>query len=93
MILVVKDNGKSFAAYMSDLLTRCKVQKVVLHSLLSGVHTLANKNNDDEVGFTQEILRFNDNVGVAADKIEEDNMSDNTEAFQVDLVKITSLKK
>jgi len=88
LILVVKDNGKSFAAYMSDLLTRCKVQKVVLHSLLSGVHTLANKNNDDEAGFTQEILRFNDNVGVAADKIEEDNMSDNTEAFQVELLKL-----
>ena len=30
-MMVVKDNGKSFSLYISDLLTRCKVQKVVLH--------------------------------------------------------------
>ena len=31
LVLIVKDNGKSFALYILDLLVRCKLQKVVLH--------------------------------------------------------------
>ena len=37
LILAVCDNGKAYATYISDLFGRCKVQKVVLHSLLAGV--------------------------------------------------------
>ena len=31
LILAVRDNGKAYATYISDLFARCKVQKVVLH--------------------------------------------------------------
>lgn len=41
LILVVRDNGKAFATYISDLFARCKVQKVVLHSLLAGVNDMS----------------------------------------------------
>ena len=54
LVSIVKANGKAFGLYMMDPLTRCKVQKVVLHSLLSGVHCLANINTD--CGFTQLVL-------------------------------------
>ena len=83
MIPVVKDNDKSFSSYISDLLMRSKAQKIVLHSLLSGLLAMDGKQlADDEVGFTQEILRFNDNVG-EEDCQEGPQMSDYTQAFQV----------
>ena len=56
------------------LLCLCKVQKVVLHNLLSGVHSLANMNMG-EGGFTKELLKFNEMEGL-------DDMSANTEAFK-----------
>lgn len=40
LVLVVQDNGKAFATYIADLFSRCKVQKVVLHSLLAGINDM-----------------------------------------------------
>ena len=82
LVVIVKENGKAFALYMLDLLSRCKVQKVVLHSLLAGVHNLANI-DVGEGGFTEELLKFND-----AELEETENISSNTEAFQVELLKL-----
>jgi hypothetical protein len=82
LVVIVKDNGKAFALYMMDLLGRCKVQKVVLHSLLAGVHSLANIEMG-EGGFTEELLKFND-----ADLEGTEEISSNTGAFQVELLKL-----
>jgi len=82
LVVIVKENGKAFALYTMDLLGRCKVQKVVLHSLLAGVHSLANIDMG-EGGFTEELLKFND---VDLDCVED--MSSNTGAFQVELLKL-----
>merc|ERR1711892_1626452 len=82
LVVIVKENGKAFALFMMDLLTRCKVQKVVLHSLLSGVHSLADMDMG-EGGFTKELLKFNDTEMGGLD-----DMSENTEAFQVELLKL-----
>jgi len=73
LVMVVKDNGKAFSLYMADLLARCKVQKVVLHSLLAGVHA----GLDESGGFTQEVLNFNSVEG-----------NEDTEAFLVALLKL-----
>jgi hypothetical protein len=40
LIYIVRDSGKGFACYIADLLSRCKVQKVVLHCVLSSVYNM-----------------------------------------------------
>ena len=82
LVLIVKDNGKSFALYILDLVVRCKLQKVVLHSLLTSVYQLARQDGQDS-SFTQQVLVFNDNTGGASSERSKD-----TEAFQVELLKL-----
>ena len=75
LILVVRDNNQAYATYISDLFSRCKVQKVVLHCLLAGVNDMkrgsnlfkqniqrnnAAKENLCNAGFTEDILKFNE---------------------------------
>ena len=74
LILVVRDNSQAYATYISDLFSRCKVQKVVLHCLLAGVNDMkrgsnlldpsmnrSNGNKDlSNIGFTEDILKFNE---------------------------------
>jgi hypothetical protein len=38
LALMVRDNGRAFATFIYDLFLRCKVQKVVLHTLLASVN-------------------------------------------------------
>ena len=85
LVLIVKDNGKSFALYILDLLVRCKLQKVVLHSLLTSVYQLASHDTQDD-SFTQQVLTFNDNTGGPGGG--ETERSKDTEAFQVELLKL-----
>jgi hypothetical protein len=40
LIYIVRDSGKGFACYIADLMSRCKVQKVVLHCVLSSVYDM-----------------------------------------------------
>ncbi|KDR16353.1 protein dopey-1 homolog isoform X2 [Zootermopsis nevadensis] len=77
LIYIVRDSGKGFACYIADLLSRCKVQKVVLHCVLSSVYNMKSIANSQEVQslksfsaedlpqqrtFTEEIVYFNDPV-------------------------------
>ena len=79
LVGIVKENGRAFALFTSDLLGRCKLQKVVLHSLLTGVHKLAGTGKPDaEKFYTEEILSFNEREGDCTD----------TEAFQGELLKL-----
>ena len=74
--MVVKDNGKHFATYINDLFLRCKVQKVVLHSLIASVHDMQNAPKVTSSSFTEDILSFNE-------------VSNNfSEAFQVQILKL-----
>ena len=76
LILVVKDNGKAYATYINDLFLRCKVQKVVLHSLIASVHDMQQSPKVTSSSFTEDILSFNE-------------VSDNfSEAFQVQILKL-----
>ena len=68
-VIIVKENGKAFALFMMELLTSHKIQKVVLHSLLSAVQSFANM-DIGEGGFT---FKFN-----ATEMGEFDDMSANT---------------
>jgi hypothetical protein len=40
LVYIVRDSGKGFACYIVDLMSRCKVQKVVLHCVLSSVYSM-----------------------------------------------------
>ena len=74
LILVVRDNSQAYATYISDLFSRCKVQKVVLHCLLAGVNDMKRESNyadpafkrngdhqhQSNIGFTEDILNFNE---------------------------------
>lgn len=48
LIYIVRDSGKGFACYIADLLSRCKVQKVVLHCVLSSVYNMKSIANSQE---------------------------------------------
>lgn len=59
---VVTDSPRGFIPYITDLLSKCKVQKCVLHSLLSTVHAISGNNStssQDPRTFTEEILDYN----------------------------------
>ena len=96
LILVVRDNGKGYATYISDLFSRCKVQKVVLHSLLAGVNDLKrrHKKKDAEmstrvVSFTEDILSFNEvNSCEGEDSLSLEKISNFSEASQVQLLRL-----
>lgn len=49
LIYIVRDSGKGFACYIADLLSRCKVQKVVLHCVLSSVYSMKTIANSQDV--------------------------------------------
>ncbi|GFS63491.1 protein dopey-1 [Nephila pilipes] len=63
LVGIVKDSGKSFASYLSDLLHRTKVQKTLLHCLAASVYDSQPKSfNEGEKNstFTETIVEFNE---------------------------------
>ncbi|XP_014214024.1 protein dopey-1 homolog isoform X2 [Copidosoma floridanum] len=90
LIPIVRDSGKGFSCYIMDLLTKCKVQKVALHCLVSSVLTMKNaqKDSDDIFTFTEEIVQFNDPVTENDVNKCKYRASDHTEAFQMQLLRL-----
>nr|CAD7456244.1 unnamed protein product [Timema tahoe] len=99
LILIVRDSGKGFACYIADLLSRCKVQKVVLHCVLSSVHSMKASASDTTVvttpnepsssrqTFTEEIVRFNDPLDERVRGCRF-RASEHTEGYQVQLLRL-----
>ncbi len=80
LVNVAKDSGRGFSTYISDLMSRCKVQKALLHCLLASVFNARQKppGHDESMNITEAIISFN-----------EENMDANTnETFQVKLLKL-----
>ncbi|KAJ8674892.1 hypothetical protein QAD02_010678 [Eretmocerus hayati] len=90
MIPIVRDSGKGFSNYIIDLLTKCKVQKVALHCLVSSVLTMKNaqRESDETSTFTEEIVQFNDPVTENDVNKCRYRASDHTEAFQMQLLRL-----
>lgn len=57
LISIVKEMGKGLASFIADLLIKCKVQKVVLHCVLTSVHHFTMRN---PTTVSDKILKFND---------------------------------
>lgn len=72
-----------------DLLTKCKVQKVALHCLVSSVLSMksAQKEYDEVFTFTEEIMLFNDPILESDINKCKYRASDHTEAFQIQLLR------
>ena len=80
LVNVVRDSGRSFAIYICDLLTKCKVQKALLHCVLASVYNARQKTAGEatEGNITEAIINFN-----------EEDMDNNTnETFQLKLLKL-----
>ena len=92
LISVVQDNGRAYATYIADLFSRCKVQKVVLHSLLAGINDMRDspkkKDEAEKMAFTDSVLSFNEiysnQHGVSA----SERISNYSEAFQVQVLRL-----
>lgn len=54
LLTLVKENSKGFSSYIADMLVKCKLQKILLHCLLTSVRDF-----DEELSFAEEILLFN----------------------------------
>lgn len=57
LISIVKEMGKGLASYVADLMVKCKVQKVILHCVLTSVHYFTMKITTT---LSEKILKFND---------------------------------
>lgn len=76
LIQIVKDMGKGLANYVADLMVKCKVQKVILHCVLTSVHYSTTKIIST---LSEKILKHND---------PGNNERIHLEAIQIQLLKL-----
>ena len=62
VISIMKDSGKNFVSYTSDMLNRCKVQKALLHCVLAVIYNNRLKKTSDTSisNFTEAVIAFNE---------------------------------
>lgn len=75
LIVIVKDMGKGLACYIADLMAKCKLQKILLHCIISCVHSFQSKT---DLTFTEQILAFNE---LSDDKL-------HAESLQIQLLRL-----
>lgn len=78
LIILVNENAKGFSSYIGDMLSKCKLQKIMLHCLLTSV-----RNFDSEMTFAEEILLFNKFQLYDVQK----RISEHMEAYQIQLLR------
>ncbi|XP_048525451.1 protein dopey-1 homolog, partial [Dendroctonus ponderosae] len=80
LITMIEENcNKGFSSYIADLLVKCKIQKTLLHCLLTSV-----RNFDEDMTFAEDILLFN-NFQLCNS---ENRMGEHVEAFQIQLLRL-----
>lgn len=78
LIKMVNENSKGFANYIGDMLIKCKLQKIMLHCLLTSV-----RNFDEEMTFAEEVLLFNSFQLYDS----KHRVGEHVEAFQIQLLR------
>ncbi|GIY38627.1 protein dopey-1 [Caerostris darwini] len=90
LVGIVKDSGKSFASYLSDLLHRSKVQKTLLHCLAASVydsqHQVATE-SEKNTTFTEAIVEFNEKP-YRSGAVNKFHANDFQDTFQVHLLRL-----
>ncbi|CAL1528923.1 unnamed protein product [Lymnaea stagnalis] len=67
LLSIMKESGKNFVSYISDLLFRCKLQKSLLHCLLASVYNQGRNapsqgnSKPEAIKLTEMIIDFNEN--------------------------------
>ncbi|XP_070189330.1 protein DOP1A-like isoform X2 [Littorina saxatilis] len=80
LLSIMRDSGRSFVSYISDLLGRCKLQKALLHTLLASVYDARVKTHSSKrvPSLTEAIIEFNEQGLDGSMK----------EAFQISLLRL-----
>lgn len=78
LINIVNENSKGFSSYIADMLVKCKLQKILLHCLLTSV-----RNFDEEMTLAEEILQSNNFRLYDTHK----RVCEHVEAFQIQLLR------
>ena len=80
VIVIMRDSGKNFVSYISDLLSRCKVQKALLHCVLATIFNSRKRKDKDLASskITEAIIAFN----------EENLVPSANETFQIQLLNL-----
>lgn len=78
LLTLVKENSRGFSSYIADMLVKCKLQKILLHCLLTSVRDF-----DEDLSFAEQILLFNSFQLVGRDG----KVGEHVEAFQTQLLK------
>ncbi|XP_076078008.1 protein DOP1A-like isoform X1 [Mytilus galloprovincialis] len=61
LITIMRESGKSFMSYIKDLLTRCKVQKALLHCTLASVYNARKRSSSENTHkISETIIAFNE---------------------------------
>lgn len=68
LIPLVRESGKGLASYIATILAKCKVQRIVLHCVMSSLSAIQQQQQQQQfttvrIGgrtFTEEIIDFND---------------------------------
>lgn len=65
LLSIMKESGKNFVSYISDLLSRCKLQKSLLHCLLASVYNqglgpTSSGGKSESRKLTELIIEFNE---------------------------------
>ncbi|PVD28894.1 hypothetical protein C0Q70_11489 [Pomacea canaliculata] len=62
LLAIMRDSGRNFVSYISDLLARCKLQKALLHTLLASVFNARFKphSGKKQPSLTEAIIEFNE---------------------------------
>ncbi|UYV67369.1 DOPEY1 [Cordylochernes scorpioides] len=81
---IVRVSGKSFATYLKDLLSRCKVQKTLLYCLVSNVQSFQERDSTEHT-FTETIADFNERTTSSE---REHNVTDFQDTFQIHLLRL-----
>jgi hypothetical protein len=79
LITMVNENSKGFSSYIADMLIKCKLQKIMLHCLLTSV-----RNFDEEMTFAEEVLLFNNFQLYDANH----KVGEHVEAYQIQLLRL-----
>lgn len=90
LIPIVRDSGKGFANYIADMLIRCKVQKVILHCIMSSLHSIQQQQSSSGgvKKFTEEIIDFNDPRDTGNSGEKTSRLTEHSEVFQIQLLKL-----
>ncbi|KFM80812.1 Protein dopey-1, partial [Stegodyphus mimosarum] len=90
LVGIVKDSGKFFASYLSDLLSRSKVQKILLHCLAASVYDSQPRDSTEEeknITFTETIVEFNERP-MRLGKSNNYQANDFQDTYQVHLLRL-----